>query len=283
MFTNVISIGDFKANIENPNWVIIDCRFSLADKESGRRDYLNAHIPGARYAHLDNDLSGEIIAGTTGRHPLPSVEKAMALFTAWGIGEETQVIVYDQFHGGIAARLWWMLKWLGHNKVAVLEGGWKAWKASGLASENTIQTPMAKRFEPKPNSDMIRHVNVLFENLSEAKYKVIDSRGAERYAGTNEPIDPIAGHVPGAISAPFIENIDTEGRFLPKSILKRRFEELLDGKPASETIFYCGSGVTACHNLLAMEYAGLESALLYPGSWSDWITDGERPIATDKE
>ena len=254
----------------------MDCRFSLADKEGGRNDYKQSHIPTAQYAHLDDDLSGAIIEGQTGRHPFPSVEKITTLLSNWGIDEHTQVIAYDQGHGGIAARFWFMLKWLGHQNVAVLNGGWKQWQALNGVTNSKIPKILPKEFKPNPNTNLIVDVEFMEENVGDADWLYVDSRAAKRYRGEEEPIDPIAGHIPSAISAPFAENLGADGLFLDKESLAQRFEKVLGDKTPSQAIFYCGSGVTACHNLLAMHHIGKTDALLYPGSWSEWIVDEKR-------
>jgi len=282
MFKNIIKATELKAILPLENTVIIDCRFSLAGTNWGREEYQKAHIPNAIYAHLDEDLSGEIIAGKTGRHPFPTIEAFAPRCSKWGIDANTQVVAYDQGHGGIAARLWFLLKWLGHEKVAVLDGGWQHWQKEGLPTSNESVQPTKRTFLPVPNPNLVVGVSVLENNLDKRDYLVVDSRSAERYRGENEPIDPVAGHIPYAISAPFAENMGKNGQFLPIDQLKERFEGIFKGTTPSEAIFYCGSGVTACHNLLALDYIGQKGAKLYPGSWSDWITDSMRPIAVTK-
>lgn len=279
MFTTLITASELNTILNQPRVVIIDCRFSLMDTESGRNDYLRAHIPSAQYAHLDDDLSGEIIRGKTGRHPFPSISKITTLCSKWGIDENTQVIAYDQGHGGIAARLWFMLKWLGHKKVAVLNGGWKYWVSIGGVTNSEIPVITPTKFVPHPQIDLLVDVQFMEQNLANPNWLYVDSRAAKRYRGEEEPIDPKAGHIPDAISAPFAENLGPDGLFLDKADLIIRFEQLLQERPTNKTIFYCGSGVTACHNLLALYYIGKTKALLFPGSWSEWIVDDKRPIA----
>ncbi len=278
MFNTIISATELQIILKTPNVVVIDCRFSLADTESGRNDYLQAHIPTAQYAHLDNDLSGEIIKGTTGRHPFPRIAKITKLAANWGIDEETQVVAYDQGHGGIAARLWFILKWLGHEQVAVLNGGWKYWQSIGGTTNSELTVVRPKEFKPNPRPNLLVDVAFMEQNVGNAEWLYIDSRGAKRYSGEEEPIDPVAGHIPSAISAPFAENLGTDGLFLDKENLTKRFEKLLKHQPSDKTVFYCGSGVTACHNLLAMHHIGTTDALLFPGSWSEWIVDENRAI-----
>lgn len=278
MFKTLINASELGALINQPNVVIIDCRFSLADTESGRNDYLESHISTAQYAHLDDDLSGEIIKGITGRHPFPTIPKITDLCSQWGIDEDTQVIAYDQGHGGIAARLWFMLKWLGHEKVAVLNGGWKYWQIVNGATDSIIPTFASKKFVPNPNQQLLVNVQFMEQHVGDAAFLYVDSRAAKRYRGEEEPIDPIAGHIPSAISVPFAENLGEDGLFLSKAILTKRFQTILANQPIEKTIFYCGSGVTACHNLLAVHHIGKTSALLFPGSWSEWIVDENREV-----
>ena len=273
MFTTIISTTALNDNLNNKNWIIIDSR----KNEIGHQEYLKSHIPTAQHIHLDNDLSGEIIASKTGRHPLPSKSVVAKLFSEIGIEEDTQVVVYDESHGGIAARLWWMLNWLGHEKVAVLDGGWSKWKADNFAVNAEISTVGEKKFIIKESSFM--EVDVSFiENASKtSSHLIIDSRTAPRYRGEHEPIDPVAGHIPNAVNLPFLDNLKGSV-FLSKEELKKRFEAILNNQTPEKTIFYCGSGVTACHNILAMKHAGFGVAALYSGSWSDWITDPNRVI-----
>lgn len=262
-------------------WRIVDCRFSLADTERGRRAYLESHIPGAVYAHLDEDLSGPIVKGLTGRHPWPSVQAATALFSSWGIDAQTQVVAYDDAGGAIAARLWWMLRWLGHDPVAVLDGGFPAWQAAGLPVVSGVQMPEApKAFQPHPRPEMIADSNRVDAIRQDPEYVLIDARGEKRFTGEEEPIDPVAGHIPGAKSLPFPGNLDASGFFLPAPNLATRFKKILDGRPPGKAVIYCGSGVTATHNLLAMRHVGLGDGCLYTESWSGWIAPADRPIAT---
>ena len=277
-YTTLIDPISLSQKYAAPNWVIIDCRFGLGDKEQGRKDHQHSHIPGAIYVHLDEDLSGEIIPGTTGRHPLPPIKDCEERFSNWGIGADTQVIVYDYSHGGIAARLWWMLNWLGHEKVAVLNGGWTAWQAAGLPVDNSISKPQAQTFIANSQPDWVVDAETI-SDLDPQKTCLVDARAAQRYRGEKEPIDPIAGHIPGAVNYPFADNLDETGQWKSKEALRERFAPLLEGRDSSELIFYCGSGVTACHDLLALKHAGFGNARLFPGSWSGWITDASRPIA----
>jgi thiosulfate/3-mercaptopyruvate sulfurtransferase len=282
MFTTLIDAPRLLQLHTSPDWVIIDCRFSLADTHAGRAAYEEAHIPGAYYAHLDTDLSGPIIAGKTGRHPLPDIPSFAARCGRWGIDDSKQVIVYDDKGGAIASRLWWMLRWLGHEKVAVLDGGWQAWLAEGgTTSADIPDFDEDTAFQPDVNPYWLVNATFVQQAQHDNDYLIVDSRASARYAGENEPIDPIAGHIPGAINAPFAENWVDNFEFKSISELADRFTNILGSYDADHTIFYCGSGVTACHNLLALAHAGLGMAKLYAGSWSDWITRPERGIAKE--
>lgn len=279
MHTTLITPADLQSHYRPENWVIVDCRFDLNDTEAGRRAYESAHIPGAVYAHLDDDLSGAIIPGTTGRHPLPTVEAAADLFSLWGIDEKVQVIAYDDKGGGIASRLWWVLRWLGHDTVAVLDGGWPAWQAANLPLSDRPANVRPRQFTAKPGSMPVANAAQVERFRKDPAFTVVDSRTPERYRGEVEPIDPVAGHIPGAVNLPFPANL-ADGQFLPADQLRARFAEGLGNQPSDQVVFYCGSGVTACHNLLAYAHAGLGDAVLYPGSWSEWIVGGEREVET---
>ncbi len=273
-YTTLISCADLAAHLDDPSWAVVDCRFSLEDAARGRRDYLLAHIPGAVYAHLDEDLAAPVIPGVTGRHPLPSVERLSAVFSRWGIAEATQVIAYDDWAaapGGVAARLWWALRWLGHPAVAVLDGGWPRWQAEGRPTAPGLVIRPVAEFIPRPRPDLLVSPADVERMSRDASCRVVDSRGNDRYHGQNETIDPIAGHIPGALNLPYAANVGPDGLFLPPEVLRRRFEDALAGVDPARVAFYCGSGVTANHNVLAYLHAGLGEARLYPGSWSEWI------------
>jgi thiosulfate/3-mercaptopyruvate sulfurtransferase len=278
--TLLIEASELNRHVEALDWAIVDCRFSLDNPDRGEVDYLKAHIPGAIYAHIDHDLSGEKIPGKTGRHPLPEVKSLVETFSAWGIDSGTQVVAYDDSSGDMAVRVWWLLNWLGHRNVAVLNGGWHSWRQSGLPERSGREFRTPKRFEPHE----VRGLPVTSEQVQQysgdPRYAILDARSGARFRGEIEPIDPVAGHIPGAISAPFEENTTPEGRFLSPEILRGRFEKLMKSIPPENVICYCGSGITAAHNILAIAYAGLGTARLYAGSWSEWITDAARPIAT---
>jgi len=266
--------------------VILDCRFDLGDAGAGRRAYSTAHIPGARYADLNRDLASPVTAGS-GRHPLPAPGALREFFASLGVGDHSQVIAYDEASGSFAARAWWLLRWLGHREVAVLDGGFKAWLADGGAVEAGEPPPKSARGAVDFTGDLQPEGFATSEDvlraLDDPERLLVDARAPERYAGTAEPLDPVAGHVPGAVNHPFTGNLGPDGRFLPAPELRRRWLERLGGMAPGNVTLMCGSGVTACHNLLAMEVAGLPGARLYAGSWSEWIRDPERPVARGSE
>lgn len=278
-YTTLISTADLAKNLPNANWVIIDCRFDLAQPDAGRQTYQHNHIPGALYAHLDADLSDPIIAGQTSRHPLPAIDKLTETLSAWGIDAQTQVVAYDDKGGAIAARLWWLLRWMGHEAVAVLDGGWPRWERDNRPMKSGIETRTARQFVARPQNSLLVEMHAVQANLNQAEFQLFDSRAAARYRGEQEPLDPIAGHIPGAVSCPFAENLSEDGTFLSPDQLRARFKQQFGETKATEAVFYCGSGVTAAHNLLAVAHAGLGSARLYAGSWSEWITQADAPVA----
>lgn len=275
MYTTLITADQLLA-LPPEDLIIIDCRFDLSDTEAGRRAYAEGHLPGATYAHLDDDLSGPVLPGKTGRHPLPCVTAAATLFGRMGVHKGRQVVVYDDKNGAIAARAWWMLRWLGHETVAVLDGGWRAWLAASGPVTREVPERRPVEFIPHPHEDWTITADQVEELRRADDGSLVDSRAPERYRGEVEPIDPIAGHIPGAINLPFTENWDENGRMRTSEELRRRFAAL---PPAEHAIFYCGSGVTACHNILAYAHAGLGMARLYPGSWSEWIAEPRRDVA----
>ena len=279
-YTTLIASAELAPHLNDPDWAIVDARFSLTETEAGRQAYQASHIPGAVYAHLDEDLSGPIIPGQTSRHPLPEVKAFAATLGRWGIDNQTQVVVYDSMNGIVAARLWWMLRWVGHTAVAVLDGGWPQWEAEGHLTRPGSETRSPRVFTPQPHPALVVDVETAAAVGQAADGLLVDCRAQPRYAGETEPLDPVAGHIPGAINAPVTDNLAEDGRFLPPDQLRRRFTELLGGLSPEQATFYCGSGVSAAHNLLAMAHIGLEGSRLYAGSWSEWITDPARPIAT---
>ncbi len=277
MYTTVISAADLAPHTVDPNWLIVDCRFDLANPESGEQAYREGHIPGATYAHLDRDLSSPITP-ESGRHPLPDPDRFARKLSEWGVSSATQVIAYDADTSAVAARLWWLLRWVGHEAVAVLDGGLRAWTQAGLpiTTEAPMRTP--SQFVPRPDRNAWLSTREVEENVR-AGWRLLDARAPERFAGKAEPIDPVAGHVPGAVSHPLGTNLDANGRFLSAEELRARYTRSQAGVEDDRTVAMCGSGVTACHLLLAMEIAGKRGARLYAGSWSEWIRDPARPVA----
>jgi thiosulfate/3-mercaptopyruvate sulfurtransferase len=307
MYTTLIEPEELAAPLSrnaaaDSNWTVLDCRFDLPRPDWGASAYAAGHVPNALYAHLDRDLSGPITAGS-GRHPLPSLERLAETFGRWGIDDEVQVVAYDQGNGAFAARLWWLLRWAGHQKVAVLNGGFAAWQQAGLPTDTAPGARQPRTFSPRPDAKAVVTTAELERVLSAGDLAtgasvLVDARGADRFAGENETIDPVAGHIPGARNHPFVRNVDAKGRFLTAGELRERWQATLRGEvrdggmsgdggtlgaaggtDANRAIAMCGSGVTACHNLLALEIAGLPGTRLYAGSWSEWIRDPGRPVA----
>ncbi|OHC61415.1 MAG: 3-mercaptopyruvate sulfurtransferase [Rhodocyclales bacterium RIFCSPLOWO2_02_FULL_63_24] len=277
-----VSSANLLTNVDalaaHPEWRAFDCRHDLQNTEYGRQAYARGHIPGALFLHLDDDLSG-LKDGRNGRHPLPDVESFARRMTACGVDATTQVVAYDNEGGIFASRLWWLLRWLGHDKVAVLDGGLAAWKRSKRALEETEPTVAPREFTLRPQNMTVDSGQVLAD-LQSDRMVVLDARSPERFRGENETLDPVGGHIPGALNRFYFDNLDDDGCFFkPVAELRAEFTELLAGRPALRVVQQCGSGVTACHNLLAMELAGLSGSKLYPGSWSEWCADPSRPVA----
>lgn len=277
-YTTLISTAELAEHLADPDWAVVDVRFSLTDHAVGERNYLAAHIPGALYAHLERDLSGPQIAGKTGRHPLPPVAAITQTLSKWGIDSRTQVVVYDDNSGVYAGRLWWMLRWLGHDAVAVLDGDWRQWQREGRPSRAGVETRPERSFVAHPRPALVVTAEQIEARLGDPTLRLYDARGADRFRGENETIDPVGGHIPGARSAPYAGNLDADGRMLPPAALRARFAELLGDTPAEEAIFYCGSGVSVANDVLAVQHAGLGMPRVYVGSWSDWISNGQRPV-----
>ncbi|MBI6611299.1 sulfurtransferase [Pseudomonas simiae] len=261
--------------------VILDCRFALEDPDYGRCSYAEGHIEGAQYADLNRHLSGPVIKGVTGRHPLPAAETLVQQLRAWGISADTDIVLYDDGPGAYAARAWWLLAWLGkRDGVFILDGGLKAWHGAGFPLSLDAPLVAPGTFAGTPDNRLLLDAEQLEKRLGQPELTLIDARAQPRFRGDVEPIDPVAGHIPGAQCAAFNENLDTDGRFLPAAQLKQRFAAQLQGRSPDELVAYCGSGVTACHNLFALSLAGYPLGKLYAGSWSEWITDPKREIAT---
>jgi thiosulfate/3-mercaptopyruvate sulfurtransferase len=277
--TALISVTDLAAHLDDAGWVVCDCRHDLADVEAGRRAYGVSHIPGARFLHLDADLSAAM-TGRNGRHPMPDPERFARRAGELGIGNQSQVVAYDTSGGYYAARMWWMLRWLGHDAAAVLDGGWDAWIRAGLSVTREPPEIKPARLKPRVRTAATISAGQIAARIGKPPPLLLDARSPDRYRGENETLDPVAGHIPGALNRFFKLNLESDGRFKPPAVLQREFSSALGAVPASDVVHYCGSGVTACHNLLAMEIAGLAGSRLYPGSWSEWISDPSRPVAT---
>lgn len=279
MHSILLSTEELATHLADADWVIVDCRFDLAKPGWGFEQYQQAHIPGSVYAHLDHDLSGTVTP-QTGRHPLPEIDVLMSRLESWGIGNDTQVVVYDSSGGAFAGRLWWLLRFLGHRAVAVLDGGIQKWQRENRQLASGIETLRAPaHFTSHPDGSMAVDTGQVESIRQDLAFRLVDARSAERFRGENEPIDPVAGHIPGAINRFHGMNLAPDGTFLAPDVLRQQFRELIGDTPAERVVVYCGSGVTSIHHLIAMELAGLHGAKLYPGSWSEWIRDRKRPIS----
>ncbi|HEX5340100.1 MAG TPA: sulfurtransferase [Gammaproteobacteria bacterium] len=279
MYDTLIGTELLAEHVGDPDWVICDCRFVLAAPDAGEAAYRSGHIPGASYFHLDRDLAAPV-SSTSGRHPLPGVEQLAAAFSRAGITSGVQIVAYDDANSAFAARLWWLARWLGHRQTAVLDGGWQAWMAEGRPVTAETEMPVPQHFTPHRNDAFWANSREVLETASGRRPgRVLDARAADRFRGENETLDPVAGHIPGAVNLPFAGNVGATGKFMSADELRERIGSALGGTPPEQAICMCGSGVTACHDLLAMELAGFRGARLYPGSWSEWIRDPSRPVA----
>jgi thiosulfate/3-mercaptopyruvate sulfurtransferase len=279
MFKTLIDPATLAQHLSDRSWVVVDCRFDLAEPSKGEQLYLESHIPGARYAHLDRDLSGEK-TGANGRHPLPAPNQMRERFGAMGISGTTQVVVYDADSGMHAARLWWMLRFMGHDAVALLDGGFARWVREGLPVRGGHEQSAAATFTGTPREDWRLDTDAVLQGLDDPSRVLIDARAEPRFRGENETIDHAAGHIPGAKNYFFQRNLTADKTFRSAAEIRDAWQTVLGGARPEQVVMYCGSGVTACHNLLALEHAGLGGARLYPGSWSAWSHDPSRPIAT---
>jgi thiosulfate/3-mercaptopyruvate sulfurtransferase len=278
MHTKLISTSELAAHLDDPAFVIVDVRHDLAQPDLGESQYRAGHIPGARFAHMDRDLSAAK-TGKNGRHPLPAPEAAAALFGRLGIDASKQVVAYDAGGGMYAPRLWWMLRWLGHDAVAVLDGGIGKWTREGRPVTTKISEMRPAAFPIRKTERPVSAADVL-ASLRDRSLTLVDARGAERFRGEMEVIDPVAGHIPGAVNRPYTENVLVDGTFKSPEALRAELAAIVGDTAPSKIVNTCGSGVSACHNLLAMEIAGIGGTTLYPGSWSEWIADPSRPVAT---
>jgi thiosulfate/3-mercaptopyruvate sulfurtransferase len=279
----LVSCETLASHLADPGWRVFDCRHQLSDPGFGARAYAEGHLPGAFFLHLDDDLSSAM-TGHNGRHPLPDPQRLVEKLAAAGVSETTQVVVYDDAGGMVAGRLWWLLRWLGHDRVAVLDGGIGQWVKEGRPLSTELPSSAPTIFaESTACRDWVFDADEVLANIERGEFCLIDARAADRFRGENETLDPVGGHIPGARNRFFRDNLDAEGLFRPAAELRREFLALLSGADPAKTVIYCGSGVSACHNLLAMEIAGLHGARLYAGSWSEWCSewnnDSARPVA----
>ncbi len=278
-YTTLVTVDHLAEHLGDSAWAMVDCRYRLADFAFGRTAYAESHVAGALFADIGEDLSGPVVPGKTGRHPLPDVAVLSAKLSAWGIDDAVQVVAYDDSGGSMAARLWWLLRWLGHDAVGVVDGGWPSWQARGFPIRAGIESRAARQFVARARPELVLSAAQVDRVRVDPSWRVLDARSADRFRGENETIDAVAGRIPGAVSAPYADNLEPDGRFKPKEDLRRRYLRLLAGGRADRAGCYCGSGVTAAHDVLGMAYAGLGEAKLYAGSWSEWITDPSRPVA----
>jgi thiosulfate/3-mercaptopyruvate sulfurtransferase len=275
--TTLVSVRELAARLADPDWLVVDCRSDLADRDAGARAWRAGHIPGAIHADLERDLSAPVTP-QTGRHPLPEIDTFVAMLSRWGVTDNTQVVAHDAGNSAYAARLWWMLRYLGHDAVAVLDGGYAAWLEEGRAVSNASVMRRPGRFIARPRPEMLCDATGVAEELARGEL-VVDVRGAERFAGKLEPLDTVAGHVPGSVNLPFQLNLDAKSRFRPKAEIAELWRARTGLTDGSRLTCMCGSGVTACQALLALEVAGRPGGRLYAGSWSEWIRDPARPVA----
>lgn len=281
MFDTLVETETLAAHLGDPGWAVFDCRAQVTDPGAGARHYAEGHVPGAIHLSLDQDLSGPVTPDT-GRHPLPDPRRLADKLGRAGVDGDTQIAAYDDVQGSHAARLWWLARWLGHRRVAVLNGGWQQWIREGRAVSTETPTPIPRRFDARVQEGLwVTTEQVLEQVRGRKRGLLVDVRGPTRFRGEEEPIDPVAGHVPGAVNLPYAGSVAEDGRFKSPAELRRGFEAALGGLRPDQAVYMCGSGVTACHGLLAMEVAGLKGAHLYAGSWSEWIRDPARPVARD--
>jgi thiosulfate/3-mercaptopyruvate sulfurtransferase len=277
--SDLIDIAELTRIIDSPACRVVDCRFDLFDKEKGYADYLAAHLPGAVYAHMDRDLAGPVTP-ESGRHPLPDPAEFRATLAAWGIGNDTHVVAYDDHNGAVAARLWWMLRyWMGHSQVSVLDGGIAAWVAAGGAVESEELVPVPAVFDGQPDDDVVATTEEIAADVAAGSDRLLlDARDPVRFRGDKEPIDTVAGHIPGAVNLPLGRSLGEGGRWRDDRALSALWSEFGGGAASGRPVAMCGSGVTACHLILSATLAGAPVPRLYVGSWSEWIRDPDRPI-----
>lgn len=278
MYETLVEAETLKHHLADPRWRVFDVRHDLLDVTVGPRAFAAGHIPGAQFAHIDDDLSG-VKTGRNGRHPLPDREALAERFRRWGVSDDTQIVAYDAQGGQFAVRLWWLARWLGHRAVALLDGGWPVWLAHEGAAETAVTTPARGSFTIHPSLVAVVDASEVAASLGTPARLLLDARLPERFRGEVEPIDPVAGHIPGSRNRPWQSNLNPDLTFKSRTQLRSEFESLIGQRDATTVTHQCGSGVTASHNVFAMELAGLPGAPLYAGSWSEWIADPARPIA----
>ena len=275
----LVTTEELARHLDDPKWLVFDTRHELTNPETGPRVYAEGHIPGAYFMHTDDDLSGAK-TGRNGRHPLPDIDVFAAKMNACGVARGVQVVVYDDLAGNFAVRLWWLLQWLGHDEVALLDGGYPLWVKESRPTTKDIPAPRKGQFVPRPLLGDTVDIDFVDRFREDPNLKLIDARAADRFRGLNETIDPVAGHIPGAVNRFWRNNLLADGRFKAPDVLRKEYLALLGTTAPEQAVHMCGSGVTACHNLYAMALAGLPPGRLYPGSWSEWCADTRRPVAT---
>lgn len=278
-YQTMISAQELKTIIDNDNVRVFDCRFSLKDPQGGINKFRAGHLPNAQHADMDTQLSAPMTP-SSGRHPLPEPDVFLQQIKEWGINNDTQVIAYDDMSGAFAARLWWMMRWCGHDKVAVLDGGMDKWTDAGFTLSEQQITPKLGQFNGQANMDWCVDIDTVARELAARTITLIDARAADRYTAKDQTTDPVPGHIPGACNLPFGGNLSADGTMAAPQVIRARFEQAIQDQPFNNVVNMCGSGVTACHNLLAQAVAGLPPMKLFVGSWSQWIRDESRPVAT---
>lgn len=279
MHDKIVSTSELAAHLADPDWIILDCQHDLINHAFGRESYAKEHIPGAHFVSMEDDMAG-VKTGRNGRHPLPTPDALVATFSRLGITAGRQVVAYDSSQNNYAGRVWWTLRWLGFKSVAVLDGGLGKWKAESRPLTAEVPAPRPASFSGTPDDSMRVSADAILASIGKPGMKVVDARAADRYSGAAETIDPVGGHIPGALLRFWKENINPDGTYKNPEVLRAEFQRLLGSTPPSEVVHQCGSGVSACNNMVAMEMAGLPGARLYVGSWSEWCSDPSRPVAT---
>jgi thiosulfate/3-mercaptopyruvate sulfurtransferase len=277
----LVTTAELEKHLGDPGWIVFDTRHDMGDTGKGRRAYAEGHVPGAYFLHVDDDLSGAK-TGKNGRHPLPDLAAFAAKVEASGVTPGTQVVVYDDPGGNFAVRLWWMLRWLGHERVALLDGGYPLWEKENRPTAKDVPAPRQGDFKPRPHLGDVVDTPFVERFREDPSIRLVDARAPERFAGLKEPIDPVPGHIPGAVNRFWQKNLGSDGRFKPPEQLKREYAEFLGESKPQQVVHMCGSGVTACHNMFAMALAGLPQGRLYVGSWSEWVADRSRPVASGR-